>query len=261
MNILLKQNKFWLFLIFIVFNNNTFAQFNAPFSPKKGVVLSFKYTHHRPQNDLKKRFGSFSSVGIDLGYKLFNNLEFFAGINPAFGSRVKEVGMLDSMIGSSKDLIDANGNLALIKLYMRGTNMNVGLSYVIPVNANKNSGIWIGFAVGYFSHKIKFQYAENILPQLDNGMYKGYDRYSAGRTFTQTIGYRYFSPKNYLNFFAGVEFMQAKTTNLRGYNYDTRTFDNAVRADRWIAFKGGILLPIFSKKSKGKEKDKEEFYN
>ena len=83
------------------------------------------------------------------------------------------------------------------------------------------------------------------MPQLEDNMYKGYDRLSNGILASQFIGYQYSSLVKTIHFWGGIEFMQASTTNRRGFNYDTRQYDNLAKSNFAIGFKAGFIIPIY----------------
>ncbi len=76
-------------------------------------------------------------------------------------------------------------------------------------------------------HKLKYNFAKDLLPQLEGDYVKGYDRLSNGFMTYQFIGYQHMDPRQYVSLIGGVEFYQGYTQSRRGYNYDTRTFDTA----------------------------------
>ena len=83
--------------------------------------------------------------------------------------------------------------------------------------------------------------------QLTEEMEKGYDRLSTGFSLNQFIGYQYFGKTRLINFFAGIEGIQAFTKNRRGYNYDTQKVDTKERFDSMYGIKVGWIIPFYKK--------------
>jgi len=200
-----------------------------------------------PTQDFGKRFGTISALGLGIGYKTNRNVTFNATFKTWFGSRVKEVGMLDSLKGSSGELIDANGNYASISYAMRGSNYSFKLGKIIRTEKNANNGIWLQGGFSYAQHRIKIEYQKDVLPQLDNDMYKGYDRLTGGVGLLASIGYHHITSNNTVSYFFNVEFGFNQTQSLRAYNFDTRSKDQNKRKDYFNALSFGIILPVNAK--------------
>lgn len=210
------------------------------------VQLEFNYAFHQPFGLLNERFTNFSGFGAGASYRWEN--KWMAGFNfgAMWGGGVKDNAALDTIIGPSQNLIDNNGNLAIIRLFSRGYHTNAYVGYLLNLKKkNPNSGIVFRAGAGYLEHKIKYQHTMNIMPQLENGMYKGYDRLTSGWMLTQFIGYQYSSYLRKIHFWGGIEFSEGFTKNRRGFNYDTRQFDTKLRHDNLISFRLGFMIPIY----------------
>ncbi len=79
-------------------------------------------------------------------------------------------------------------------------------------------------------------------------MKKGYDRLCMGYTSSQMIGYRHFSNNRKINFYVGVEFIQAFTEDVRAYDYNMQSAYRDKRLDLLNGLKFGWTLPLFQKK-------------
>ena len=128
------------------------------YGPKQMLEVNAQYTLMLPQRDLGERFGAFSGLGIGLTYKMFNNLTFTGRISTLFGSRVAEIGLLDSMRGSSGELIDVNGNYTQIAFMMRGTQTDLMIGKILRTGKNANNGIWLQAGYSILRHRIHFQF-------------------------------------------------------------------------------------------------------
>ena len=73
-------------------------------------------------------------------------------------------------------------------------------------------------------HKIFIETITVAIPQLNEELLKGYDRLSGGIVTKQFIGYFYFSKKNNIRFFFGIESVQGFTKDLREYSYTSQTY-------------------------------------
>jgi hypothetical protein len=142
-------------------------------------------------------------------------------------------------------VLDGNGQYAEYYLYQRGH--IISLSFEKQFNflaINANSGPFIKIGGGYIFHKVRIENPENVTPQILGDYAKGYDRLTGGFSLNQMIGYRYISPTNIWNFYAGFEFIQAKTKSLRTYNFDDMAVDNKSRLDVLSGFRIGWIIPI-----------------
>ncbi len=205
--------------------------------------------------DLAKRFGYFSSLGIGLGYKTYRNITAGLTINTLFAPKVIDNTMLNSMRGSSGELLDANGNYAVINTLMRGTMLVGQAGKIFAMGSNKNSGLWLQGGFVYLSTHIKFQYPSKTLPQLDDNMYKGYDRLTGGLGLIASIGYHHITANNTLSYYIKTNFINARTQSLRTFQYDQIVADQSIKRDLIMSINAGIILPI-----RAKTLGKESFY-
>lgn len=230
----------------LIFSQTTPApeQFKKDYEAKQMIQFLPSFDLLFPTQDLNKRFGTISSIGLGVGYKTNRNVTFNGFYKTLFGNRVKQVDMLDNLRGSSGELIDANGNYASISYAMRGGNLGFKLGKIIRVEKNANNGIWVQGGFSYLQHRIKIEYQNDVLPQLDNEMYKGYDRLSGGVGFLGSIGYHHITANNTISYFINFDFGFNQTQNLRTYNYDTRSKDQVKRKDYYNGLSFGIILPV-----------------
>lgn len=223
--------------------NNKHKRFET--EPRLPVVqLDFNYALHKPYGLLANRFGLINGIGAGVSYR--NTAGLIVGFNfsTLWGGQVKENGIMDSLGGPSNQLIDANGNIAFVKLFSTGYHSDAFLGYLFKFQ-NPNSGIIVRAGMGFLQHKIRHQYTTNMMPQFENDRVKGYDRLTNGYSFTQFIGYQYSSVLKRIHLWAGIEHTLGYTQNRRGFNYDTRQFDTEIRRDNLITLKAGFMIPIF----------------
>ena len=215
-------------------------------------MLDLTYKLQFPGFDMIKRFGNNSALGGEILFK--NKKNFVFGVNGYFmwGKNVKETGILDSLKGSTGEIIDQNGQFSVIGFEQRGMSTGLVLGKVFSFNKNKNSGIQINIGAGYLNHYIRI-FAPKTVPQLNNEMKKGYDRYTSGPYISQYIGYRFIDPIKRLNFSLGFEFIEGFTHSRRSFNYDTQTADNKNRLDLLSGLKLSLTIPLYLKKASEEE--------
>lgn len=244
--------KVLLFCICVLLSSSTLVAQTAPgpdlfkkdYEAKKMIQFLPSFDLLFPTQDLTKRFGTISAIGLGVGYKTNRNVTFNGFYRILFGNRVKEVNMLDNLKGSSGELIDANGNYASISYAMRGGNVGLKLGKIIRIEKNANNGIWLQGGFSYLQHRIKIEYQADVLPQLDNDMSKGYDRLSGGVGFLGSIGYHHITANNTISYFFNFDFGFNQAQSLRTYNYDTRSKDQGKRKDYFNGLSFGIILPV-----------------
>ncbi len=208
------------------------------------------------------RFGNSNTLGIGGAYKFGRNWQAGGGLDLIFSGTVKENNMFDSITGPSNNMIDAQGNLALVRLYERGFHFHFDFGKIITLDRiHKNSGLLLTGGIGMMQHKIRFQFTRTIMPQLENGMYKGYDRLSNGFMLRGFMGYQRTEPDELLHFYAGVEYLKGFTKSRRELNYDTRVRDTRLRNDILLGLKIGFIIPIGGRKTGTKKGEEEKFYN
>lgn len=231
-------------------------------SYRNSVLFCVNYARHVPLFTLKNRFGGNNSVGFSTAYKFGKNFQIQGGINTIFSGRVKEIGVFDTMIGSSGYLVDINGNLAEVKLYERGWNCHVDFGKILSVNKRDiNSGILVSGGLGFMQHKIKYTFQRTVLPQLEGEYAKGYDRLTNGLMARGFVGYQKIDPDAMLNFVFGVEALYGFTKNRRSYNYDTRTADIVARKDVLLGLKLGVMVSISGRKAGTSKGDEERYFD
>ena len=175
---------------------------------------------------------------------------FYWGIDIAAlaGSDVKEDNIIDIIVADSTDVIDVNGNTATVRFWERGAQTQFVLGKIFPViGPNENSGVFFQGGLGFMYHKIRIEDIGNNSPQLSADMLKGYDRLSMGFTTSQFIGYRHFSNNHKINFFVGIEFIQAFTQDVRMYDYNSQTSYEDNRVDLLSGLKFWWTIPLHKK--------------
>ncbi|MDG1146134.1 MAG: hypothetical protein P8N54_06535, partial [Flavobacteriales bacterium] len=72
-------------------------------------------------------------------------------------------------------------------------------------------------------------------------------RLSMGLTTSELIGYRFFSNSQKINFYIGIEFIQAFTEDVRQYDYNSQQGYKDKRLDLLSGIKFGWTFPLYKK--------------
>ncbi len=208
-------------------------------------ATGFSYGYFLPGGDLNKRFGNNFELKISPSY-YFNKSNISIGINVGyiFGDEVKE-NTISNLLNNSGYIIDERNTIFGVKSRERGISFSSYLSKIIPLGSNKRTGIRIDLGIGGMYHWIDYSVESSNVPQLKNQYIKGYDRLSGGISLNQFVGYQYLKRGSKISFYAGFEFYQGFTKNLRKYNYDLGEVDDKSRIDLLYGFKAGWILPIY----------------
>lgn len=225
-----------------------------PFPAKQGSLFSAGFGLTFPSGDLANRFGMNQSIEAAYKYKTLSNWTFGVQYNWLFGNNVKELTMLDSLIGASGEIIDKDGVFSVLRISQRGHMGFVTAGKILPFKSvNKNSGLYLEAGIGALIHKIDIMAPPATVPQLNGEYAKGYDRLTGGWAFKQFIGYQNLSPDRRTNFIAGVEFIQSPSNSLRAYQFDLMGQDLNDRLDLITQLKIAIILPVYTKKAGDEE--------
>ena len=248
----MKHLPFFALLLFSVFTG--YGQSSISDSSVSMQIVSVNYSFNLPAADMKKRFGNTNLVGLSYGYKWKNNVFFGLDGRFMFGTRVSETNMLDKLRTSSGYIITGQGLLEDITYEERGFTALLKVGKIFPVfGPNPNCGISASAGLGFMQHKIIFRFTNGPIYQLEGKYTDGYDRLSNGLALYESIGYQYFSNRNFGNFHFGFEFWQGFTQNRRSWNFDTFEHDSQKRLDLLFGIYLGIDLPLYKRAP-------EEFY-
>lgn len=211
----------------------------------KGAYIRFGTGWSVASGTLAQRFPSFFNASAGVGLLTKRSWIYAAEVEPLFGSVVRAPGLFDGILGPSNYLIDQNGNISLIRFYMRGYAIKAGIGKVF---ANKSkydhTGLVLRAGVGFIQHRIKMRFDSDQVPQLEREYGKGYDRLTNGILFYQTIGYQLVNAQG-LSFMIGADLNQGFTKNRRSWNYSEMKADQSLRNDLYLNFHASLLIPIF----------------
>ncbi|MCS7188840.1 MAG: hypothetical protein RMJ66_03235 [Bacteroidia bacterium] len=222
------------------------------------LIASVTYGSYWPSADLAHRFGWSSVVGGEIAYKFKNHLYIGLQGGGLIGDKVVEQGLLEGLYLSSLytagviGFVDETGKIFTPKFQQRGWNASLRLGWILPSfrlpKQNPNCGPFVEVGIGYLSHRIHIDKARSErLPLLEGEYLKGFDRLTGGWGLSETIGYRFFSSRNLINFFIAAEMAQYFTRSLRGYIYDQAQRDSKKRKDFWHGLRIGWSLLLYEK--------------
>jgi hypothetical protein len=234
---------FFLFLFLSVFG--TYAQKSLKDSTVRNILVGLNYKANFTGADLADRWGFNNQLGLDVNCKFKNNLTVGVGGGFIFGSKLKDSTIFDDLFNSFGTITSSAGQESDILFLMRGASVYGTVGYVFnKLGNNANSGLWVNFGLGYLVHKIRIESLNDHVPQLEGSYRKGYDKLSMGVSTKQFIGYLYQANYRLIKFYAGFEFAQGLTKNVRTYNFDTGGPETDLKLDLLYGFKVGWILPI-----------------
>jgi len=198
--------------------------------------------------DFAKRWGYTNSLGAEINFKLKSNFTFGVESQFIFGNTFKDSSIFDNVFNENKQITSNSGLPAEVFFLLRGGNFTGQFGYVFTkVGKGPNAGLWLNFGLGYLFHKIRIEHNYDQISQFKDDYKKGYDKLTMGLSTKQFIGYLQQGSRQYLNFYAGLEFGQAFTKNVRTYNFDTEGPENNLRLELFYGFKVGWMIPIYKR--------------
>jgi hypothetical protein len=153
--------------------------------------VSISYAFHLPGGEMVDRFGNSHNIG--LGFHIKSKTNWYYGLQASyeFGTRVIEPGLLSNLTIEGGYIMDIQGQLSKISIQQRGYMITLDGGRLFNIlGPNKNSGLLAFGGVGFIQHKIRTEYQENEIPQLEGEYLKGYDRLTnlTGSNFTRGHG-------------------------------------------------------------------------
>jgi hypothetical protein len=235
--------RFFCFFIFLSFFAK--AQIDSALTiPLVGIHVSGEV----PFADLANRFGPNLGAGAAFMLKTKKNWVYGVETNYMFSRNVKE-DVLKQLKNAEGNVTNNLGYPADIRVTERGLGLHLFVGKIFKVlNQNPNSGLMINVGVGYLQHKVNIYDAEQKIAAVKGNLRYGFDRLSAGVSFSQFVGYLFLSENKLLNFYFGIESYEAFTKSLRKINYDTGLPDTKQRLDILGGLRFGWIVPLYKKK-------------
>ncbi|NQV01598.1 MAG: hypothetical protein HQ542_03055 [Bacteroidia bacterium] len=246
------NKKLYLFLVLLSFSSLGFTQVSIRDSSITIPMIYATYSYQFPGGDLALRYGSNSSIGGGFIVKTKSNWLIGVEGNYQFGSSVKNQDSLLTTISTPEGyIIDANGKVADVILYMRGYSFFGYFGKLFPwVGPNPNSGFILMAGGGYLQNKMRILNPDNTAPQLQGDYKKGYDRLNGGFALSASVGYLYMSTNRLLNFSVAFEFIQAWTKSKRDVDFNTGKPDQAKLSSQFYGIKATWNIPLYRRSPK-----------
>ncbi len=252
MNLYYTISKFsvkWFFLAcFLLSAVVVNAQRDLKSEPIFTPIYGLTYKGSFSGGDFADRWGYSNALGAEVNFKLKSGLTFGLESQFLFGNTFRDSAIFEKVFNSNNQITGLSGAPGDILYLLRGANFSGQIGYVFTkVGKNPNAGPWINFGLGYIQHKIRIESNYDQINQFKESYIKGYDKLSMGVLSKQFIGYLQQGDKNFLNFYAGFEFTQGFTKNVRTYNFDSEGPENDLRLDLMFGFKVGWMVPIYKR--------------
>lgn len=217
-------------------------------------MVYFQYGYQWPGSDMADQFGGNNVIGGGFQVKGRHNWIVGAEYNFMFGPNVNSgVSILDSMMTPDGIIIAGDGLPGSVVVSERGHIGSLSFGKLFPLNANKNSGLFVTIGLGVLTHKIKIEVQNNNIPQLSGDYKRGYDRLTAAFQLNQTVGYMYFGKRNIANLTISFEVYEGFATGQRDYLFDTRQPGNTKSFDLLFGPKISWMIPF-------RKRGPQEFY-
>ncbi len=211
-------------------------------------IVSMGYSFQVPGGDLADRFGWNSMLEGGYAFKFRSNLCLAAHGGFLFGNNIREDSILAGIQNADGFILGDDGKFADVRLYERGYHISLTAGKLFTWGKpNPNSGILALIGPEFIQHKIRIEPIGNTAPQVSGDYRKGYDRLTNGIGLHEMIGYYYFGNRYLVNFYVGIECIQAFTKNRRDYNFDTMSKDDRTRVDMLYGIRAGWMLPLYKK--------------
>ncbi|MEM4326536.1 MAG: hypothetical protein QXU40_04490 [Candidatus Pacearchaeota archaeon] len=247
----MKYQFFSLVCLYYLVLQYSFCQISLKDSCANIGYFHFGAGIGNPAGSWSKKYGIIPQVGLELGFKSKKNWSITGNFGFIYTDKVKIRPQLFQDIDTFDGLlIDTNGELVFPDVTAQGwafgARFGKTFSSLFWKDPNPNSGIFI--EIGYLAirHKLNIQVPQT-LPIMLNDYLKGYDRLTLSQGTAFLLGYRFFNNKRLLNFTAYMEFDILSSKNLRGYNYDTRSYDNSPKLDVLSSIKIMWCLPLYQR--------------
>lgn len=219
-------------LFFIIFFKINAQNHNLLIIPSYGISFPFL--------DMQKRFGVNHNGIISLIFQPTSSIAIYTSFSVLFGNKVKETNILNNLKNSYGFIIDQNGLPGIYYLREQGYILRGGVGP--PLIISSYLTFYPLLSIGYIWHKIKIVNVQNQIPQLSEPYIFGYDRLSGGPLLEISTGISYIYPHSILRGSLFMDFLIARTKNLREYNYDTGEHDTKKRWDALLTVSLGIPL-------------------
>ncbi|MDX5326963.1 MAG: hypothetical protein LPK80_11970 [Bacteroidota bacterium] len=244
--------RYVFFLLFALITGLAKGQVNVKDSTQEAWVIPVKFGFHIPLGDNADRFGSDFSIGTGLSYKFKSNWTLSVHGAYIFGDDVVlRNQILDFVSTSSGQVLGLAGDFTTVKTFQRGFYVGANFGKIFPkvLGHNPNSGLQFQLGAGYLQNKIRIENPGDVMPQFQGDYLKGYDHLHNGLGLYQYVGFYHAGNDRKLNFTIGIESMMGLMKSVRGYNYDSRSYDIDQKFDWYLGLNIGWFLPFYNENS------------
>lgn len=249
------RHSFFILAVPLFFQVPSYAQSDLRDTSIAMVPITLSYAYQIPGGDMGQQFGANHNIGFSVSRKFKSNYSLGLEGSFIFGNKVNDRSMLRGMTTGNGVIVDQDGDPAAILLFERGYTVIAFAGKLIPiVGPNPNSGMLLKLGGGYMRHKLLIESQNNVVPALEGGYLKGYDRLAAGPMAMFFAGYQHLSNNRFINFMIGFELNIGFTQSLRPYYFDTGRVDEGTHFDGLNGLRFGWTLPIY------KARDDRQYY-
>ncbi len=209
------------------------------------IWLGLHYGAGLTAGTLSRRFGPHFTVGGELS--MLTDKNYFIGFRyeQLFGSTVRE-DVLSNLRTVEGGIIGRDMQFAELFMRLRGQTMHLqaGKAWPMASSSANTRGLLTTAGVGILIHRIRFVDDFDTAIQIFSPYDRGYDRLTAGWSFSPYIGYYHLSGDQMLNFHAGIRTVVGLTADQRGYAYNTQSVVNQQRTDILCTLIVGWIIPL-----------------
>ena len=212
--------------------------------------IAVSFGGYSPEGDLAQRFGAGGEVGVSFHVKARSGFYWGTAARFGFGASVTEPTLLANLLSPAGELIDNEGQVALVTITGRSGRFTGDVGYLFPArgrHANANSGWLVKVGLGSYHHRIHFENTENTIAQLESPYLAGYDRLAWGWCVEPFFGYWHMSTLKRVNWFAGVSAWGARTWPQRPMNFDDGSVEVGPRFDASVGLTAGWVLHMYER--------------
>ncbi len=216
--------------------------------------IEVHYNSNWTAADLSSRYGFLNNIGAGIQFKTKNAFTLGVEGNLIFGNSFRSEfdSVFSHLIDSYNNITDINGDIARVLVYSRGFYSNLVFGKLFSFNENKRDYLWFQMGMGYLQHRMRIETNAQVVPQIEQEYRKGYDRYSSGINFSQSLSYALIPEDRYYNFYLGIYVQEGLTYNRRLINFDDpdNNVSKELRLDIQFGLRLGWLIPFYGREPK-----------
>lgn len=237
------KNILCLTVLLIFITTASMAQKESSKRVKYDIISgNLTYAFHRPQKDLRVRFGPSLEVGIGSDFITRKNRIIFGAVGTIiFGNTVND-DILNPITNADGNIVGTNQRVGVVGLKQRGFYFGAHVGKIFSISNKSLSGIRFTAGVGLLQHKIRIQDDLDNINSLRGENVKGFDRLTNGLSFHQFLGYQHFGKSGLFSVFGGVEAYEGLTMSRRSFDNTLMRRDDLERLDILVGIKFGFMI-------------------